>query len=50
MKAVEQGVARLTTTYEEEYERASVIIKSARDMTQVLMDKGFIPEAPEEEA
>lgn len=50
MKAVEQGVARLKTTYEEEYERASVIIKSARDMTQMLMDKGFIPEAPEEEA
>jgi len=50
MKAVEQGVARISTTYDEEYERASAIIKSARDMTQALMDKGFIPEAPEEEA
>jgi malate dehydrogenase (oxaloacetate-decarboxylating) len=50
LKAVEQGVARFTTTYDEEFERASTIIKSARDMTQVLMDQGFIPEAPEEEA
>jgi malate dehydrogenase (oxaloacetate-decarboxylating) len=48
MKAQEQGVARLESTYEEEYARASEIIKAARDMTQVLMREGFIPAAPEE--
>jgi malate dehydrogenase (oxaloacetate-decarboxylating) len=47
-KAVEQGVAKLPCTYEEEFERASVIIKSARDMTRLLMDEHFIPEPPEE--
>lgn len=50
MKAVEQGVARLSATYEQEYERASTIIKAARDMTRALMEQGFIPEAPEQEA
>jgi malate dehydrogenase (oxaloacetate-decarboxylating) len=49
MKAIEQGVAGLQTTYDEEFERASMIIKASRDMTQLLMDQGFIPEAPEEE-
>ena len=34
MKAVEQGLAHVQTTYEEEYQRASAIIKNARDMTQ----------------
>ncbi|NPV67910.1 MAG: NADP-dependent malic enzyme [Anaerolineae bacterium] len=47
-KAVEQGVATLPCTYEEEYERASTIIRQARDMTKLLMDAGFIPEPPEE--
>jgi len=46
-KAVEQGVATLPCTYEEEYERASAIIRQARDMTKALMDAGFIPEPPE---
>jgi malate dehydrogenase (oxaloacetate-decarboxylating) len=49
MKAIDQGVARLQTTYDEEFERASTIIKTSRDMTQLLMTEGFIPEAPEEE-
>ena len=48
MKAIEQGVARRATTYEEELERASAIIKTAREMTHLLMKEGFIPEAPEE--
>jgi malate dehydrogenase (oxaloacetate-decarboxylating) len=46
-KAIEQGVARIKTTYDEEFERASAIIKVSRDMTQSLMANGFIPEAPE---
>lgn len=48
VKAVEQGVATLPCTYEEELERASKIIREARDMTQLLMDEGFIPEPPQE--
>ncbi len=47
MKAVEQGVARKPTTYEEEYARAEKIIRTARDMTKLLMREGFIPPAPE---
>lgn len=50
MKAIEQGVARLQTTYEEEYQYASNMICAARDMTQTLMDHGFIPEAPEDDS
>ncbi|MCL4238083.1 MAG: NADP-dependent malic enzyme [Anaerolineae bacterium] len=47
VKAVEQGVARLTTTYDEEYERASEMIRQAREMTHLLMREGFIVEGPE---
>ena len=42
MKAVEQGIARIPTTYQEEYERASGIIKRARNMTQTMMEEGYI--------
>ncbi len=49
MKAIEQGIARIHTTYEEEFERASTIIRSAREMTDMLMREGFIPEAPEDD-
>jgi malate dehydrogenase (oxaloacetate-decarboxylating) len=45
VKAVEQGLARLTTTYQEEYERATAIIRRARDITQTMMKAGFIAEA-----
>lgn len=45
VKAVEQGLARLTTTYEEEYERATAIIRRARDITQTMMKAGFIAQA-----
>jgi len=48
MKAQEQGVARVATTYEEEYERATEMIRCAREMTHMLMQEGFIPEAPED--
>jgi malate dehydrogenase (oxaloacetate-decarboxylating) len=44
VKAVEQGVARLTTTYDEEFERASTIIRRSRAMTKTMMDEGFIDE------
>ncbi|MBN2471023.1 MAG: NADP-dependent malic enzyme [Anaerolineae bacterium] len=48
VKAVEQGVAALPCTYEEEFARASEIIRQARDMTQMLMDEHFIADPPVE--
>ena len=49
MKAIEQGLARLDCTYQEEFQRASKIIKRSRDMTQRMMDEGFIAEPPEDD-
>jgi malate dehydrogenase (oxaloacetate-decarboxylating) len=48
MKAIEQGLARIECTYEEEFQRASKIIKRSRDMTKRLMEEGFIAEPPED--
>lgn len=47
MKAQEEGVARLETTEEAEYEHAASMIRTARKMTQALMEAGYIPPAPE---
>jgi malate dehydrogenase (oxaloacetate-decarboxylating) len=47
MKAQEQGVARLALSYEALYEHAHSIIKRSRDLTQMMMQNGFIEEAPE---
>jgi malate dehydrogenase (oxaloacetate-decarboxylating) len=49
VKAVEQGVARLQTTYDKEFERASEMIRQAREMTHLLMREGFIVEGPEDD-
>jgi malate dehydrogenase (oxaloacetate-decarboxylating) len=49
MKAVEQGLARIETTYEQEFQLASRIIKRSRDMTKCMMEEGFIPEPPEDD-
>jgi malate dehydrogenase (oxaloacetate-decarboxylating) len=46
MKAIEQGLARIECTYEDEFKRASTIIKRSRDMTKRMMEEGFIPEPP----
>jgi len=43
-KAVEQGIAALPATYDEEYRRAGEIIKRSRNITQMMMDEGFIEE------
>ena len=43
MKAIEQGVAGITMTRDELFEKASKTIKRARDETKMLMDTGFIP-------
>ena len=48
MKAQEQGVARLTMSYEELYEHARTVIKRSRDLTHMMMNEGYIAEAPEE--
>ena len=46
MKAIEQGVARITITSDELLKKATATIKHARDTTQALMKEGFIPAAP----
>ncbi|MEO0023491.1 MAG: NAD-dependent malic enzyme, partial [candidate division WOR-3 bacterium] len=46
MKAIEQGVARVTMTREELMKTATAKIKQARELTQWMMKEGFIPKAP----
>jgi malate dehydrogenase (oxaloacetate-decarboxylating) len=46
MKAQEQGVARLSLSYEELYEHGKEMIGRSRRMTARLMDEEFIAEAP----
>lgn len=48
MKAQEQGVARLKMDYDELYQHAHQIIKRSRELTQRMMDEGFIEKAPED--
>lgn len=48
MKAQEEGIARLETTADEEFERAASIIRASREMTHALMEAGYIPPAPED--
>src|SRR5574341_1029403 len=47
VKAVEQGIAGCPATYAEEYHRAGEIIKRSRNITQMMMDEGFIKETEE---
>ena len=46
MKAIEQGVARKEWEAKELLAHATKIIKQSIDVTQSLMDNGFIPKAP----
>lgn len=46
MKAIEQGLAKINLTYEQEFEQATQIIKRSRALTQMMMEKGFIAEPP----
>ncbi|MDX1613004.1 MAG: NADP-dependent malic enzyme [Candidatus Promineifilaceae bacterium] len=48
MKAQEQGVARLEASYDTLFEHANEIIQRSRGLTKMMMEQGFIPEAPEE--
>jgi len=47
MKAIEQGIARVTMTRDELYEMAEKKIREARAQTDVLMKEGLIPAPPE---
>ena len=42
VKAIEEGVAGKTLTYDEELKNAEQIIRRSRDLTQTMMDDGFI--------
>jgi len=46
LKAIEQGIARIKLSRDEIYERAEKMIREAREMTQMQMDKGFIRPRP----
>jgi malate dehydrogenase (oxaloacetate-decarboxylating) len=46
MKAIEQGVARITMTRDELMKKSTATIKQARELVQSLMKEGFIPAAP----
>ena len=48
VKAVEQGLARKPLSYDELFASARHIIKRSRDLTQRMMEDGFIEKAPEE--
>ena len=45
-KALELGLARIQKSYDELYEHAHTIIKRSRDLTGMMMEQGFIEEAP----
>lgn len=47
MKAIEQDLARIQMTYEQEFENATCIIKRSRQLTKAMMKDGFIAEPPE---
>jgi malate dehydrogenase (oxaloacetate-decarboxylating) len=47
MKAIEQGLARIPTTFDAEFQNATKIISRSRKLTQEMMQDGFIPPAPE---
>jgi malate dehydrogenase (oxaloacetate-decarboxylating) len=48
VKAQEQGVARLSFSYDELLSKAQEIIRQAQDMTRFLMEKEIIPPVPAE--
>mgnify|MGYP001770670071 CR=1 FL=1 len=47
VRAVEEGVARRTTTFSEELQRAREIIGTARQKLQTIWGSGLIPKPPE---
>jgi len=49
LKSIEQGVARVKPSRQELYERASAIIRNARQSTELLMKHDLIKQAPAED-
>jgi malate dehydrogenase (oxaloacetate-decarboxylating) len=47
MQAIKDGVARIKMTYEEAFNKAKTDIQLAREMTQTMVDKGFIKQPNE---
>jgi malate dehydrogenase (oxaloacetate-decarboxylating) len=45
-KAIEQGIARLTTSYDELFENATKMIKRSHDLTDLMTKDGFIADSP----
>lgn len=48
MKAIEEGVSRVTMTWQEVYDRAKADITQSRNATALLQKEGFIKEPPQE--
>jgi len=48
MKAIEEGLAKISLSREEIYKKAEETIKRAQDQTKAAMDQGFIPMPPAE--
>ncbi|OGO24434.1 MAG: malate dehydrogenase [Chloroflexi bacterium RBG_16_51_16] len=48
MKAIDQDIARIHVSYEQEFETATKIIQRSRDLTKSMMEDGFIAEPPGE--
>ncbi len=48
LKSIEQGVARVKPSRQELHERASAIIRNARESTELLMKHGLIKQPPTE--
>lgn len=46
MKAQEQGIARLSKTWEQLHDHATKVIRDAREATQLLMRERYIAQAP----
>ena len=49
LESIKEGVARVKLSKQELWERATTIIKRAREATHLLMKEGLIPPPPEEE-
>jgi malate dehydrogenase (oxaloacetate-decarboxylating) len=49
LKAIDQGIAKIKASKQDLLERASAVIKRARNQAQVLMDSGIIAQPPPEE-
>lgn len=46
-KAIEQDIARIHLSYEEEFQNATAIIHRSRQLTRSMMEAGFIAEPPD---